>query len=204
MGFWDKVIEGDIGGAAKEGQKIIERKIQRGSGGAVDRRDVREGVDTAVETGKEFLDEFRYGQRLGGMTKEEATQLQNDLNAAGYNVGGADGVPGNRTKQGLRDFAEANGLKITEQDGEIYIPTDTLRALDTAAGRDVGEKGVEEQIRDAARDGLEAAEEGIDKARKAIGGWLKDVGGAMQGQESCGPEGAQCTPGEGNAQERQR
>lgn len=55
---------------------------------------------------------------------EQLRSVQNALAAAGYNPGPADGVIGPRTRQALRDFQKAKGLKVTG------TPTpETLQAL---------------------------------------------------------------------------
>jgi lytic murein transglycosylase len=44
------------------------------------------------------------------LTRDDVTTLQRLLNRAGYDVGGADGIMGPNTRQGLREFQRAQGL----------------------------------------------------------------------------------------------
>ncbi|MGP9665033.1 lytic murein transglycosylase [Halomonas sp. AOP22-C1-8] len=44
------------------------------------------------------------------LTRDDVKELQRRLNEAGYSVGGADGVMGPNTRQGVRDFQRSQGL----------------------------------------------------------------------------------------------
>ncbi|NYS60290.1 lytic murein transglycosylase [Vreelandella salicampi] len=44
------------------------------------------------------------------LTRDDVRELQRRLNAAGYNVGGADGIMGPNTRRGLREFQRDQGL----------------------------------------------------------------------------------------------
>lgn len=44
------------------------------------------------------------------LTHDDVRELQRQLNAAGYNVGGADGIMGPNTRRGLREFQRDQGL----------------------------------------------------------------------------------------------
>jgi lytic murein transglycosylase len=49
-------------------------------------------------------------RELAPLTRDDVQELQRELNRAGYSVGGADGVMGPNTRQGLRNFQRDQGL----------------------------------------------------------------------------------------------
>lgn len=52
----------------------------------------------------------RWPREQAPLTRDDVRELQRQLNAAGYNVGGADGIMGPNTRRGLREFQRDQGL----------------------------------------------------------------------------------------------
>jgi lytic murein transglycosylase len=52
----------------------------------------------------------RWPREQAPLTRDDVYELQRHLNAAGYNVGGADGIMGPNTRRGLREFQRDQGL----------------------------------------------------------------------------------------------
>ena len=54
----------------------------------------------------------RWG-KVGGLYRSDVAALQRGLERAGYDVGGADGLPGFKTRRSIGDWQEKNGRAAT-------------------------------------------------------------------------------------------
>ena len=51
--------------------------------------------------------------RVGGLYRSDVASLQKALEAKGYDVGGADGLPGFKTRRSIGDWQAKNGRAAT-------------------------------------------------------------------------------------------
>lgn len=84
-------------------------------------------------------------QSLDGMSAQAKANLQQQLRATGDYNGPIDGDFGPGSQAAFNNFAAKNGKAgIVKQNGETYLPADTIRALGRAGRR--GEVSAEEEI----------------------------------------------------------
>src|SRR5688572_22002593 len=69
-------------------------------------------------------------QAYTGLSADVIRQAQEKLNAAGHDVGRADGIIGARTKQGVKAFQQSKGIEVT---GQLDQRTLTALGVESAA-----------------------------------------------------------------------